>query len=274
MSALARLLLLNREGKLSSVTKGGRGFYDSRNAQKRRRLCGIGTFLHEKTSVFPKLSLKEYRKKRAIKPERPKKGQVKRRASNKRKGESFHRHVHHALFCAQPPCQCPDGEVKRRPAKDSDAYNMVRGALKFLRDQQLSPLAGETVVACATVPLGTRFDCLARDTNAQNVLVSWKTGYDSIARVAPSPLKGEFMQADEDDRKKASSETIALREHIAQLCCELHMLRDEHGVCVERAMIVYLSPSTDDYRVIEMTRDWVISGYQQSWRWMLQHSVF
>lgn len=273
MNSLAEVLFANKQGYLSSLSKGGRGFYDARPTmtKKRRRLCGVHTFLHKKTTVFPKLSLREYRKKRAFKP--TKKSGTK--ASNKRTGSSFHRHIHHALFCAETPCICPEGEVKRRPAKDSYAYNMVRGALHFVRDWKLSPLAGETVIACAKLPVGTRFDCLLRDQSGQNVLVSWKTGYDSIAKLAPEVIQGEFMMADEDDRKKASSETIALREHIAQLTCELHMLRDEHQVDIQRACIVYLSPNDSaGYRVVQLDRKWVTMGYQSGWNWIIKHSEF
>jgi hypothetical protein len=266
MNSLAQLIQANQQGQLSSLSKGARGFYDSRTS-KRRRLCGIGTFLHKKTTVFPKLSLREYRSKRSLRVKGTK-------ASNKRTGSSFHKHIHHALFCASGPCICPEGPVKRRPPKGSYAYNMVRGALKFVRDSNMAPLTGETVIACANVPLGTRFDCLTRDQSSRNVLVSWKTGYDSIARLAPSVIKGEFMMADEDDRKRASSETIALREHIAQVTCELHMLRDEHQVDVDRACIVYLSPQKDGYQTVELDRSWVTLGYQRGWKWMLENSVF
>lgn len=271
--ALSRLLVLNDEAKLTSVERGGKGFYD-RRGKASRRLCGIGTFLHLRTDAFPKLSRAERRARSTWRPV-TKRGKVAR--STVVKGSSVHRHVRHALLCSKEAgCNCPnDDGPRRRPTRGSDIFRMVRGALEFVTRERIRPLAAEAVVACAGVPLGTRFDFLGADERGELTLVSWKTGYHDALEVVPAHVacSGEFVHA--CDPSELPSEWIAIREHVAQLCCEMHMLRDEHHVPVKRACIVYLSPADGSYRTIEMDHAWAArGGYERCWRWILSRSQY
>lgn len=270
---LASLLQQNERGQLRPMPGCRGGFVDARG-KKQVKLCGIGRFLHYRTSAFPKLSKKAYR---ARMEKKIKKKTTKKKASSKRIGQYFHRQVHHALICAMSEgekCTCPEGKTTSLARQDSPAYGMVLSAVKALRFMKVVPICGERIIAAEPEHrLGTRFDLLAADAldPSKYVLVSWKT-----TGTCPFSSSETFVSADrvmETRRETDSSETIVAREHIAQLVCELHMLRDIHrlGASLCAAAIVYLFPGDGDrYQIVWLSSESVKGeGYARAWEWIV-----
>jgi hypothetical protein len=252
--ALARLVLWNERGMLRSWQEGGKGFADART-EPTRQLGGVTTFLHKKlpASIFPKLGKKRYFAKG---------GTVS--SSSRKMGTRAHRDIHHVLFCKAGPCRCPEKTAWRRPVKGTAAYGLVTAAMSFLRQHQLEPLTGETVVVCQE--MGTRLDCLCRDRDKQLVLVSWKTGYDQLALTLPEQLHIPDLRV--GSTRSMAPAQLAYRSHIAQLCCELHMCRQAHGLDIRRVALVYLHPNSR-YRAGWAPEQWVLQGSLEMYQWLL-----
>lgn len=230
---LARLLLWNQNGALRSWQADGRGFCDARTEPK-RVLCGVNTFLRDKLPghMFPKLSKKRYFASGGA-----------RGSSSRKMGTRAHRDIHHVLWCRRGPCTCQDKKAWQHPRKGTAAYNLITAGLNFLRRNELDPVCGETVIVCQE--LGTRLDLLTRDKQGRLVLVSWKTGYDKLAKALPAEM--ERLPDMSASTRQMHPNQIALREHVAQLSIELHALQQCHQVPVQRAVLVYLHPNARHY---------------------------
>jgi hypothetical protein len=259
-ASLQLLLRQNRAGLLRTADKNG-GYKDLESG--RGKLCGVMRFLSEKTRAFARISKKAYR---ANKSKKAKTMGRKEKSSTKKHGDAFHRNVYHSLFCLErKECRCEalfGKATKRAPAKSSICYKLVKAALEFLQAHKLVPVASEQVIVSREAPVGTRFDCLCHDpATKETVLVSWKTGYKQL--VAPKLANCMSMMT-----KARTSDEMSLREHIAQLTCELHMLQDTHKVPVQRAYIVYIS-TLGTYRVTALEPKWIAKDYRQGWTWLL-----
>ena len=265
---LELLLCHNAEGVLRSHGRRG-GFVDARSGRA-QRLCGVGTFLHERCAGFPKLTRAQYRARRE---KRHRRGDG--RASSKRVGEYCHRQLAHQLCCVangRRRCLCPQAAPSGAPRRDSLSHAMVEAARDFAASERLRFEAVEQVVADANVGVATRFDALARreGTSPRFVLVSWKTSsacpFDDSVR---SASLDEWLSSGSVS-SSSSSEAIAAREHLAQLTVELHLLRDSHAIDVAEACVVYLSPGERRFRVVWLTRESIDGGgYARCFRRML-----
>jgi hypothetical protein len=287
---LRLLVSLNVEGKLASLeteTRAGNakqapGFLDARNPQpgsRGRKLCGVYSFLKTRARAFASDQAKNAAAKRA---HWTKSGAYKQyKASNEKSGSSFHRHIHHCLFCEKKKermkrttdkvtvadyCSCKrkfGSFTGRSVTRGSDVWHLVRQACTFIRDKELDPVAAEEVIVHEGFPVGTRFDFLAKRKPTGNyVLVSWKTGYSAVGdRADMDRTKGE-------NGAYTSYEQMVLEEHKLQLIMEAAMLSKTHGIRIDEACVVYVAlPKNKDgaedsnYRLALLNEEeWLVNG--------------
>ncbi len=231
----------------------GRGFVDRRT---RRTYEGVTSVLKER---FPRVSRTVYR--RGLRKGR---GEIKardQRPSSPVLGTAFHAAVLHSMVCLPMQggagggaCVCPTGASA--PACTPEVRSMVRAAMACFEEMELEPLCGELIMLSPLYALGARCDMIALNRhNADDiVLVSWKTSgtcpFPEGARVAEfAPV---LLTTDTDGLGLSTQEYTA-QAHLAQLACELHMLREGHHVPATRALIVYIYPGLEGrYRCIQL----------------------
>lgn len=265
--SLDLLLKQNRDGLLKSSSSSKGGFED--HITGRTRMCGVMRFITEKTKAFPSLSRYEYRLKSSKQKAKTKEAKrlKKEKSSSKANGEKFHRLIYHFMFCTTKKCNCLfffNKKTEKIP-KSGKIFNLLNAASKFLKDNNLIPIAAEQVIVATEVPVATRFDCLCYQQNTGKVtLVSWKTGYKTL--VPPEVADGSSMM-----RTASTSEQISFRKHIAQVTCEINMLVHSHKINVKQAYIVYLGTS-GDYRCSKLNNEWTGSakGYRIGWDWLVK----
>jgi hypothetical protein len=286
-AALRRLIESNRTGALRGQIGGGAGFYDGK-----RRLCGVYRFLHTKLKrgLFPTLSKRAYFARLGARSKRER--ETTRRAgalsSSKRMGSVFHAHAHHSLICegaasVRGRCECPEGKAPKPPRTLADRAllaGMLAAARRALRELGAAPVCGERVIAArAPVSLGTRFDLLAARANRTLLLVSWKTAATCPFASSSSAEIAVDLAARVTEPRRATdtSERVLQRAALAQIACELHMLRDAHqlGASVDDAAIIYLLPGTGTasvrHRIVQLSGASVRGGgYRTAWHWMLE----
>lgn len=244
MDSLVQLLIANESGQLRDRV--GKGFIRTLK-DKEECLEGLTTVLKRR---FPRMTRREFsahRDKNGEKLANKQKGK-----SSIRLGNSFHTHVLHKLFCTSS-CLCkrkssssPNGIVKR----------MLNTAHNALLEQGLDPLVGEVVLAPppGSKPVGTRFDLLARHLShwaKPLVVVSWKTC--GSCPFAPGATAGRFGDAILIPGKVTvnTSEDYVAQRDLAQLACEIHMLRATHNVPIGGGLVIYLYPrDPSKYRAI------------------------
>jgi hypothetical protein len=261
--ALPVLIYLNESEQLCSAGK--QGFYD-RRYKPPKRLCGVYTFLHKKTRVFPTVSKIQYL---ANREHRQQRGQ---KSSSKRGGAYCHVQVQHSLLCVPTgTCRCDKRGVVR---KQSPAFDMVKAAQQFISDKQLVPVTGELVISSPVIGLATKFDLLCSCPTGGYTLVSWKTTGSCPFPPAAQQVSAEELICRGVPGEDTSSERRSAREHVGQLVAELHMLKDLHKVDVREAYVAYLQPFQTSYRCIRLCPQTMTGGgYQRTWQWIVAHKT-
>lgn len=245
MDALIKLLVANEKGQLCDRI--GKGFI-RKDGGSEVCLKGLTTVLKDR---FPRLTRKQFTAARDKNGEK-KLSTAKKGKSNIRIGNSFHTRILHRLFCSDAKCVC-----KRPPSGSPHPIvgRMLNTAVGALAQLKLDPVVGEVVIAPppGASPVGTRFDLLTRSQTPGGplVVVSWKTC--GACPFPPGSTSGQFGEAvltSEKVRVKTSEEYMSQRD-LAQLGCEIHMLRATHGIEIGGGMIIYLYPNDPSkYRAI------------------------
>lgn len=237
--ALVRLLVDNKNGVLRDRV--GKGFVRTLPGGQEQTLEGLTSVLRRR---FPRLSRKEFTRHRDRKGE--KFSEKKKGKSNIRVGNSFHRHILHKLFCGDRICVCAHKSTSPPVPR---VRRMLETAHRALEDLRLDPLVGEVVIAPpphSSKAVGTRFDLLARSRarpDSPLVVVSWKT-----CGSCPFPV-GATVAAFGDAAlmpgrvNVSTSEEYAAQRDLAQLGCEIYMLRATHKVDIGGGLIIYLYPN-------------------------------
>ena len=250
MDKLVELLVANERGVLRDRV--GKGFIRTVNGQE-ETLEGLTSVLKRR---FPRLSRKEFSKHRDKNGEKVA-GKQKGK-SNIRLGNSFHTHIIHKIFCNADKCLC---KRKSSSVPNPIVKRMLSTAHAALQDLKLDPLVGEVVIAPppGAKLVGTRFDLLTRSTAHEGkpfIVVSWKTCGSCpfpVGTTVASFGDAALIKGRVDVR--TSEEYVAQRD-LAQLGCEIHMLRTTHKVEIGGGLIIYLYPrEPKKYRAI-----WLASG--------------
>lgn len=189
--------------------------------------------------------------------------------SNRGLGSRVHAYIYHLSVCmARGTCLCNSkSSMMVVPANE---VHMVNTALEALSREHLVPLCGEQVITpplSDTARIATSLDLLAEymapptEPVGQLVLISVKTtgrcpfsddcryaAFDPIMLEPPKKHHIACVTLDEALR----------RQHLAQLACELYMLRAGHNVKrLRAACILYLFPHAPvgTYRIVYLANE-------------------
>lgn len=223
VAGLRSLLEANRSG-LAEPASSPRGGYRVWG----KMLPGVTTFLKKKLGLY---------RKRA---ERDPDSDV--RASSRRAGKAFHRAAYHRCVCERSgACDCERAfggrEARKKPTPDARALAVA--AERELERLGLAPVCGEQVVHSEDLPVATQFDLLCRRrSDGAHVLVSWKTGRTGAED--DLPLEPRLML----DSTAPDGEPM----HVAQLTCEIAMLKQTHGLALGGACVVHVQTPKRDKR--------------------------
>ena len=180
-----------------------------------------------------------------------------KRASTRSAGTSFHRHVHHYLFCRSPsppsksssssPCDCRRlfGTRTARPRAGSLTQRRLDRLRALMRERRWTPLASECVVVWPEANCATAVDLLVGIRDAHDptllrrlIVIELKTGYRRRQRRQARTLfpdrDGGKMLGPLDDVDNTQA-----HHHQLQLWATVEAFEHGHGLRVDDALVLY-----------------------------------